>query len=90
MSCTVLLPRAEVKDRDVAALCVTRPARPKLEGFVRHLSDTSVVTDDAGKRRSPQGIPLGLSEDSIVLPPKSENDSLMVLKVTLTQIYRGW
>lgn len=71
---TTLLPRTEVKVGDVPAGCVSGPPRSEQEGFVWHLSDASVVTDDPGKRCFPQGRLLGISEDSCVLPPEPEND----------------
>lgn len=47
-----------------------------LERLLWYFSDTSVVTDDAGKWRQLQGLPLGPGEDSLLLPPKSEIESL--------------
>lgn len=46
----------------------------ELKRLLRNFGDASVVADDAGKRCFPQGIPLLLGEDSIVLPPESEFD----------------
>lgn len=73
---TAILPRTEVKVGDVPAGCVSGPSRSEQEGFVWHLSDASVVADDPGKRRFPQGLPLGVSEDSCVFPPEPENGSV--------------
>ena len=66
-----LLPWTEVQGRDVATLSEFGPWCV-FEGLFWHFSDTSVVTDDASKWRLLQGLPLGLSEDSCVLPPKTE------------------
>lgn len=69
---TSVLPGPEVKGRDVGALSVTGPPGPVVEGSCWYFGDPSVVTDDAGKRRPPQRLPLGFGEDAVVFPPKPE------------------
>lgn len=75
----ILLPWPEVHDRDVATLSEFGHWRV-FEGLFWQFSDASVVTDDASKWCLLQGFPLGVSEDSFVLPPKTEIKSLLIFK----------
>lgn len=69
----VLPPWTEVEGRDVLTSGEIG-AGLELKRLLRNFGDTTVVADDAGKRSFPQGIPLLLGENSIILPPKSEFD----------------
>lgn len=82
---TTLLPWIEVKLRDVLALGVAIPSRPVQEGVFRDFSDTSVVTDYTSHWCLPQWLFLSLSEDAIILPPKSEMGQRLKCKDQIQQ-----
>lgn len=82
---TTLLPWIEVKLRDVLALGVAIPSRPEQEGVFRDFSDTSIVADYTSHWCLPQWPFLSLSEDSIILPPKSEMGQRLKFKDQIQQ-----
>lgn len=69
----ILPPRTEVESRYILTPGEIRPALV-LKRLFRDFCNASVVADDAGKWRLPQGVPLLLGEHSLFLPPKSKVD----------------